>query len=206
MHKSKFFEAYEKREKWSVTLDVTGMFGHTGEQLPKITFWINPLSDDIAAIKAAAAAADRIAKGLTDGARASLVEDHDLLLNLKTAEALWRCCRDVGNPEEPAFITPEWMLDNFDADQVGALLNCYLECRKRKGPMPWDITSEWIDMVRDACVEQAGSPVPETPLAAFSREYLTDFVSSAMVQWDSERKLLLRRIDELEQADDETEA
>lgn len=184
MADSKLVARLKERARPQHAIDVSGFITHTGEPLPRIVFRVNSKADEIAAIRAAHIAADRVAHGLTEGARKELLDDQDLLTDLKTCEALWRCCRDADNPAEPAFVAPEWMLEQLSTDELSALLNCYLECRKRSGPLAWQISREWVQSVRDAIVAMAGDDeVPTTVLASFSREYLTDFVVAMAHAW-----------------------
>lgn len=191
-------EALAKRKRWTATLDVSEMFGHDGAALPKVTFRILTKSEDRAALTAAHAAAAALAQKAGGGASA-IREDEDFLRDFKTTEALWRAIRKPDNTDEPAFITPEWMSDALDTDQLSCLLNLYLECRKRRGPLPPDLDSDRIDAIRDGCVTSFDSAVPEIVLAAFDREYLTAFIVLAMKQWHDERARLLAHIVALEE-------
>lgn len=196
-------KAFKAREPFSMTLDITGCYGHTGEPLPKVVVRVNSKAADNAAIEAAHVAASRRAKLSPElGAEGvqRLTNDPDFLTDMKTVEALWRAFLDAETPELPAWPSPEWMRDNLDSDQLAALLNLYEHVRQKRGPRPWDISENWIELIRDACA-MSGDELPEMPLLGFSREYLAAFLVEAMRMWGRERERLMRTIAELAPVD-----
>jgi hypothetical protein len=189
--------ALSARERWNYVVEIGDMLHHDGTPVGKVAFVINTKADDLGALAAAHEESARRAKPLPTGA-ASFVADPAVTDDLKNVEALWRCMRVPGKLAEHAFITPLWMLEHLDTDQLGTLLRFYNECRKRRGPLPWDITPEWIDAIREAVVASQAELIPERPLVAFSHGYLTDFLAQALCLWKSRETMLLRRIEELE--------
>jgi hypothetical protein len=190
-------EAVEALPRWNREFELAGFLGHDGNPVAKIAIVINPKGDDLDAVAAAHEETGRRAKTLPAGG-ATFAQDDIVLTGLKNVEALWRCIRRPGDLERHAFITPSWMLKHLDEDQLTALARLYAECRKRRGPLPWDISNDWIEAVRDACAAASGDAVPEHPLAGFSREYMSDFLAQAMTLWASQERAYLARIEALE--------
>lgn len=104
----------------------------------------------------------------------SAAQDQDLLGDAKSAFVVFASCRDFETPEKmPAFMAPEWMMDNLTADEIAYLLNLVNEVRTAESPAPKDLSDAVVEDLIGLCAENAGNDIPEAVLAHMSREYLT---------------------------------
>lgn len=204
---TKFSEAYAKIPRWHFIVDLTGFLSHDGSKLPRVAVRMNVKHEDNIAIITAHKEVERMiadadAKG-TDAAA-----DADLMVDMKTCQALWSAFREIDDEvsdedqtyEYPAWPTAEWMLQKFTQDQLAVLLNLYTECRKRRGPLPFDIADDGIASLRESCATYRHTEIPELPLIPYPRrEDVTLLLVEVFAMWTDERDAYERRIEDLEQ-------
>ena len=194
--KSKFVEAVEKTKRWEMKVQMASVLGsavadHDGGSLTDVVFRTNTKGEDNKAVAAAHGYVAQVAK-IAQGGSESFKEDSDVLNDEKSIQALYLACRDPGeNSVGPLFITADWMRDNLDTDQIGGLLNAYMECRARKNGLPFDITDVHIDAIRDACVLAFDTNLPEAILAPYKREYLSHLAILMAKRWHDERQRIV---------------
>lgn len=189
--------AMKARAKWHRVVELADFLGHDEEPIGKVAIVINSKRDDIAAQREAHAEFDRLAKEGSLG-RDTFKDDAHILDDLKNVFAIFKAFRKVDNLDAPAFVAAEWVVENFDNAQLGTLVRLYNQSQAMKGPTPWEITPEWIRTIRDACRAYDDQNEPaQQPLAAFSREYVDDFLSAAMVLWSRDQERLVAENEKL---------
>lgn len=191
-HRSAFVEAYEKRERWTMTVDMASVLGHCveshdGSQLTRVCYRVNTKSEDDEALVAAYAHVSRLSR-LAEGGKDEFLRAGDTGNDNKAIEALYRCCRNPDDPSRTLFPTPLWMRDNFDTDIIAGLLNGYNEARARKSGVPWDIEDVSLEATREMLVAAAETELPGALLAPFTREYLTQLLTLLAVRWHEDRQ------------------
>lgn len=195
MTKSRLQTALEQRERYTKDFDVADFFTAGGTELPRIAMRIPTKAEEIRSIAMAYADAATLTKAAGSSA-AEAKTDGDLINELKTVAVLWHACRDADDPKRPAFDHHLWMLDNLDSDQLGTLLRLLEECRKHRGPLPWEVNADQVEAVRQGCVEAWSTDVPERVLAVMDHSYLTTLTVTAMKMWDEDLQRFRRELDE----------
>lgn len=171
---SKISDAIKAIPRWSITVDITDLVlsQHTGERIPELAIRTLTRAEQDDAAAAAHAHLARLAQKAEAG-REGAKADEELLYEAKSVECIWRAFRVPGNEAEPAFISPEWIRDTFDTDQIAALVNLYNEARKHRYPDAWRIDLERVEALAQVCGKNADNEFPEELLKQHSREYMT---------------------------------
>jgi hypothetical protein len=183
--------AIEAQARWHREVELGDFLNHDKTPVGRVAIVVNSKRDDIAAQREAHAKFEQLAKEHQLG-QGTFREDETILDDLKNAFAIFKAFRRVDDITQNAFPAAEWVAEHLDNDQIGTLVRLYNQSRAVKGPAPWDITPDWIRAVRDACAAYAEQDErPEQPLANFSRAYLDDFLSAAMVLWTQDTALLV---------------
>lgn len=190
--KSRLQTALEQRERYEHSFDVAGFFRASGD-LPALVMHVPTKAEEIRSIMMAYKDAADLSSA-AGGAAEEAKRDADLVQELKTINVLWHACRDADDPKRPAFEHPLWMRDNLDSDHLGTLLRLLEECRKHRGPLPWDVDEAQVTAVREGCVQAWETEVPERVLAVMDHTYLTSLTVMAMKLWHEERERLLAQI------------
>lgn len=166
--------AVRAQPRWMLPIDITDLvlYQHTGERIPKLAIRLLTRNEQDDAAAAAHAHVARLA-ARAEGGRDATKADEELLYEAKSIECVWRAFRNPDNPAEPAFISPEWIRDTYDTDQIATLVNLYNEARKQRYPDAWRIDLERVRALAMTCGTTAGTDFPEKILAPCSREYVT---------------------------------
>jgi hypothetical protein len=94
----------------------------------------------------------------------------DIYNNRCAIELLYRCCKKAEDPKSPFFPAPDLIQSKLTPDEVGVLVNTYMQVQVEVGPIMSQMSDEdvdaWIRRLRDG-----GSRVP---LASLSLAALID--------------------------------
>ncbi len=190
--------ALAAKPRWFHECRLDDFLSHDGSELPAVRVQVLTKREECDAIAAAYDAMTRHAKKARAGADRAL-NDGDYITDRKTIEALYRAFRQPDNDGEyPAFISPEWMEENLETDQISVLLSIYSECRKRRPPVAFESDDHYIDAIRRRCWMVRNEVVPEMALVQYDREELSTLLCE--MSWAYTRAI------ESQQADNESPA
>jgi len=169
--KSELARAIEARERPTMVFDVSGFMGLGGNSIRQIAIRIPTKLEQDRALAGAHKYVQELAGDIEQ-----VKSDEEILQDTKGAFIAFEFCRDVTNPNYPAFPGPKWMCQHLETERIGVLINLANEARAKLGPAPETIDDERIDQIIEACTKTAGSSIPETMMATFPREVLTQLV------------------------------
>ncbi len=199
--KSDLVKWREQQPRKFLDVPVEHLSNHDGAPVFTVRFWVNNQAEEDQAILISFNECERQAREKAGGAYELAQKDEHFVDSMKTAQALWRACRDPSDPTYPIFPDPVWFNANLTPDEIGYLLGVYNQVRLRLSGLEPKISDFEIAVWRQSCVAavKSGAQLPERILKPMTREYMDTLFMRAMCSWQREREDLLGRVDELEQ-------
>lgn len=187
-HKSALAQAIEadNANRPCKVFPVSGFFHLGGKPIHKVAIRVNvKAEEDIALVRA-----HQYVKDLCGNVE-SAKSDHDILSDAKARHALFEAIREVkttvdaeGNEADevtqwPGLVSPDWMAKNLTTDQIGTLLNLYMQTRAEQSGWFDNFDSEMVDSMLSVAADAHDNPIARVMLAQLPREQIQNLFEIA---------------------------
>ena len=187
-HKSALAQAIEadNANRPCKVFPVSGFFHLGGKPVHKVAIRVNvKAEEDIALVRA-----HQYVKDLCGNVE-SAKSDHDILSDAKARHALFEAVREVkttvdaeGNEADevtqwPGLVSPEWMAKNLTTDQIGTLLNLYMQTRAEQSGWFDNFDPEMVDSMLSVAADAQDNPIARVMLAQLPREQIQNLFEIA---------------------------
>lgn len=118
----------------------------------------------------------------------ALESDEDAFELHKSAQLIYATCKTEDGDD--AFPGPQWVLENFDAEEHGVLLALCQQARIHHHPESYKLDGDTVRDLRDELVSKFDSDAWDQVLAKFDRGYLASIVLLMARMWHDDVVLL----------------
>lgn len=125
----------------------------------------------------------RVIGSVPEQQRGMLIDDPTVLEDAKTVEMVWRACRDIDDPNKPAFPSAQWLRAHLTAEEMNALASLYLRAERVASRVPAPLTVPERVSLAVVVAANADDQHIDNLLMAFPKTSLVDWAVWLAKDW-----------------------